>query len=231
MAGGLAKIASKLVGLAPGAGAALSLAGGIFNIVQGRKMMKEAKRINPDYFGINDPRLSGMESQYAKDMLGRAQTMLNARMTGAAARERQIQASRAGTQANIARGAVDPTMAMSAMLASQAQADDQSNQLFGLENQIQQQRDANLMNAQGVMISERDKALAEKNMKYQMDMSQKNALRDAGRQSIFGGISSMAGTLVGIGQQKQQRDYNNQYLSMMQKMYGAPPPPSGQKDG
>jgi len=220
MAGGLAKLASKAIGLAPGAGALMSLAGGIFNLVQGRKMMKEAKGIKPDYFGFNDSRLNGMESQYAKDMLGRAQTQLNARMTGAAARERQIQAGLAGTQANIARGAVDPTMAMQAMLASQAQASDQTNQLFGLENQMQQQRDANLMNAQGVMISERDKALQEKNMKYQMDMSQKNALANAGRQSISGGLSSMAGTLIGLGQQKQQKDYNNQYLSMMQKMYG-----------
>lgn len=85
---------------------------------------------------------------------------------------------------------------------------------------MQQQRDANLMNAQGVMISERDKALQEKNMKYQMDLSQKNALANAGRQTISGGLGTMANTLIGIGQQKQQKDYNNQYLSMMQKMYG-----------
>lgn len=201
-------------------GAGAQVAGGLFNIFQGAKMLKESKKIKPDYFGIDDKRLNGMESQYAKDMLGRAQTMLNARMTGAAARERQIQGSRAGTQAAIARGAVDPTMAMSAMLASQAQADDQSNQLFGLENQMQQQRDANLMNAQGVMISERDKALAEKNMKFQMDMSQKNALRNAGQQSISGGLSSIAGTFTGMGAQKQQADYNKNYLSIMQKMYG-----------
>lgn len=217
---GLAKIASKLTGLAPGTGALMSIAGGIFNISQGRKMMKEAKAIKPDYFGIDDARLSGMESQYAKDMLGRAQTQVNARMTGAAGRERQIQAGRAGTQAAIARGAVDPTMAMQAMLASQAQSDDQMNNQFMMENQFQQQREANLMNAQGTMISERDKALQEKNMKFQMDMAQKNALRNAGQQNISGGINSMAGTLVGIGAKKQQNDYNNQYLSMMQKMYG-----------
>ena len=223
MAGGLAKLAKNLPGIASGTGALMSVANGIFNIASGAKMMKESRNINPDYFGINDPRLSGMESQYAKNMLGRAQTQVNARMMGASARERQIQGARAGTQAAIARGAVDPTMAMQAMLASQAQGDEQINNQFMMENQFQQQKEANLMNAQGTMISERDKALQEKGMKYQMDMSQKNALRDAGRQAVTGGLGSISGTLIGLGQQKQQKDYNNQYFSMMQQMYGKQP--------
>jgi hypothetical protein len=198
-------------------GGAAQIGTSIFNIFQGAKMMKDAKKINPDYFGINDSRLNGMESQYAKDMLGRSQTQVNARMTGAAARERQIQGSRAGTQAAIARGVVDPTMAMQAMLASQAQGDDQMNNQFMMENQFQQQKEANLMNAQGVMISERDKALQEKGMKYQMDMSQKNALRSAGQQSISSAGSALAGSFMGMGAQKDanSRASMNYFASMM----------------
>lgn len=202
------------------AGAGASAIGGLVNIFSGLKMQREARNIKPDYYGINDPRLSGMESQYAKQMLGRAQMQANARMPGAAARERQLQTAAAGTQAAISRGVVDPTMAMQSILASQTMADDQINNQFMQEAQMQQQREANLMGAQQTMISERDKAMAEKMAKFQMDMSQKNALRSAGQQAISSGIGAMAGTLTGLGGAMEQSKGNKQYMGLLERMYG-----------
>lgn len=200
-------------------GAGVQAATSLFNIFSGIGMLNKASKIKPDYYSFNDPRLKGMESQQARDMLGRSQMQVNAMTPGAASRQRQIQSSRAGTQAAIQRGSVDPSMALQAMLASQAQADDQINNQYTMEAQMQQQREANLMGAQGTMISERDKALAEKMGKYQMDMSQKNALMNAGQQSISGGGSALAGTFMGLGAQQQQASYNNKYLGLMEKMY------------
>lgn len=202
------------------AGAIASGVGGLFNIFQGAKMQREAKKIKPDYYGINDPRLQGMESQYAKDMLGRAQMQVNARMPGAAQRDRQIQAGMAGTQAAVARGAVDPSMAMQAMLASQAQAGQQIDQAAMMDAQFQQQREGQLMNAQQTMISERDKALNEKMNKFQMDMSQKNALRSAGQQAISSGISGIANTITGFGLNKQAQNNLKTNNALLAQMYG-----------
>ena len=201
-------------------GVAGSVAGGLFNIFSGAKMMREARAIKPDYYSFNDPRLAGMESQYAKQMLGRAQMQVNSRMPGAAARERQLQTSMAGSQAAITRGAVDPTMAMQSILATQAAANDQVNAQLAQEAQFQQQREASLMGAQGTMISERDKALAERNTKFQMDMAQKNALRNAGQQAISSGISGMTETLTGAGANKQAQDQKRIQNSFFAQMYG-----------
>jgi hypothetical protein len=70
------------------------------------------------------------------------------------------------------------------------------------------------------MISERDKALNEKMAKFQMDMGQKNALRNAGQQAISGGISGIAGTLTGLGANQQAQRQQNVQNSLMAQMYG-----------
>lgn len=203
-----------------GIGSALGAIGGLVNIFQGARMQREARNIKPDYYSINDPRLKGMESQYAKDMLGRAQMQANARIPGAAQRDRQIQTGLAGTQAAVRRGAVDPSMAMQAILASQAQAGQQFDQANMLDAQFQQQREANLVNAQNTMISERDKAFQDRMNKFQMDMSLKNALRNAGQQAISSGISGMAGTLTGIGANQQALQNITSQNNLLKQMYG-----------
>lgn len=117
-------------------GAGASIVGGLFNIFSGSKMKREAKKIKPDYYGIEDPRLKGMESQYAKDMLGNAQMLRNARNPYAASQTRAIQGAQANAQAALQRGAVDPTIAMQSILASQAQADQSINNQFIQEQQM-----------------------------------------------------------------------------------------------
>lgn len=193
---------------------------GLVNIFDGISMRKQAKKIKPDYYSLNDPRLAGQESQYAKQMLGRAQMQVNARMAGAAQRDRQIQTGLAGTQAAIARGVVDPTMAMQSMLASQAQAGQQMDNAAMMDAQFQQQKEANLVNAQNTMIGERDKLYQEKTNKYQMDMSQKNALRNAGQAAISSGIGSIAGSLTGFGANKQALDQQDMQNNFLSQMYG-----------
>lgn len=202
------------------AGAVAQGLGSLFNIWQGAKMMKEAKKINPDYYSINDSRMKGMESEYAKSMLGRAQMQVNARSPLAAVRERSIMAGTASTQSNILRGVVDPTMAMQGFLAAQKQGQANMDDQFAMEANMQQAAENRLINAQGTMISERDKILAEKMNKYQMDMSQKNALRSAGQQSISSGFSSLAGTLMGAGQMGQSQKNFNTQMDLTKQIYG-----------
>jgi hypothetical protein len=164
----------------------------IYGIGSGISQRKAAKKINPDYFAINDPRLNTMASPYAQQMLGRAQMQVNARMPGAAQRERQLLAGTAGTQAAISRGATDMSSAMQGILAAQAMGADQINNQALMEAQFQQQREGQLMNAQQTMIGERDKAFNAMNQKYMMDLERKNALQNAAQESISGGLGGLA---------------------------------------
>lgn len=173
------------------AAAAVQAGSSIYGGIKGAQMLKQAKKINPLYNKYQT-------NQNAKDMLARQQMLLNARSPFAAARDRQIQSQSAATKAAIQRGAVDPTMAIQGILASQNAADDQINQQFAMENQMQQQREANLMNAQNVMIGEGTKEYEDMWRKYQMDTDQKNALRQAGTQSIVNAGSNLASSMIGF---------------------------------
>lgn len=182
-----------------------SLAG----IVSGIGQLRQAKKIKPEEYQFNDPRLNNMASPYAQQMLGRAQMQVNARIPGAAARERQIQAGTAGTQAAIRRGAVDSSMAMQGILAAQAQGNQQVDNQTMMEAQMQQQREANLMNAQGTMISERDKAFGAMQDKYRYDMDRKMALQNAGMGGISGGLGGLSSGFFGAERLRQLGGFGN----------------------
>lgn len=190
--GQLANLASSIASKANPIGQAIQLGTSIFGAIQGAKMLKEARKINPLYvpYEIN---------QSAKDMLGRQQMMLNARNPFQAAQTRAILGAQQNANANIARGAVDPAMAMQGFLASSAQADQAIGGQFMQEQQMQAQRDANLMNAQQVMIGEGDKLYKDKMNKYMLDMDRKTALQNAGRQTILNAGKDLASTFIAKG--------------------------------
>lgn len=195
---GLEKIIGSIAKASNPIGQAISLGTSIFGAIQGAKMLKQAKAIKPEYYAYGDKRLLGNESQYAKDMLGNAQMQRNARNPYAASQTRAILGGQATAQAALQRGSVDPVMAMQGILASQAQADQSINNQFIQEQQMQGQRDANLMNAQGVMISEGDKVYQDRMNKFQFDTDMKMALQNAGRQTIINaGKDAASGFIAG----------------------------------
>lgn len=88
------------------------------------------------------------ESPYAKQRLGLAQTILNARSPGAAAAERNIYQSGANNFARITRGATDSNQVIAAAAAAQGQEGEQFQALRQQEGQDYYNRLNNLNQAQ-----------------------------------------------------------------------------------
>lgn len=169
-----------------------SIAGGLKGVFSGIKQNKEANKINPvwkDYTG----------SQAAKDMLGMTSTRANSRNPYSEANRRAALGAQANSIGAIKRTALDPSQALALAASSQGQLD---QTLFNMGQQdlaYDQQNMANLMNAQNTMIGEdryKNQTMMEK---YAMDMSQKNALKAAGTQSIVGGLQNIGSGLISAG--------------------------------
>lgn len=179
--------------------AAPALASGLFGAVKGVQALNQSKKIKPDYYSLDDPRLTGMASEFAKQRLGLAQTQLNAQDPFAAAQQRGILGSQAGAMASAQRSVTDPAQALAMTAAIQGNTNQAMFQQ-GLQNQQNyQQRLSNLTGAQEGMIQERDKAFQERMNKFLMDQQRKDALQQAGSQSLINAGSSLSGSLIGIG--------------------------------
>jgi hypothetical protein len=203
----------KLLAAATPIGAAAQAATALFNVFQGAKMKKEADKIKPEYKKYET-------SQFAKDMLGGAQSRLNARNSVSEARRRSILGSQANAMAGVQRNALDPSQALNYFTAIQAQTDNSIGKQDEMDMMQNNQNVSNLMNAQNVMIGQDQMKYQDMINKYQMDMGQKNALMGAGQQTISSAGSSLAGTFMGLGQQGAQAKYNKDYMGMMKNVYG-----------
>jgi len=164
--------------------------GSVFGAIQGAKMLKEAKKIKPFYEKYKT-------SNAAKDMLGMAQTRLNAINPMKAAGQRQVQTSQANAMSGVNRNVTDSSQALAMVAGLQGQAD---QSMFNRDMQdaaFQQQNMANLMNAQNVMIGEDRMKYQDMMNKYMVDLNQKNNLRFAGQQNVLGAVQNLAGSLFG----------------------------------
>lgn len=194
----MSEFLKKLAGAANPIGQGISLATSIFGAVQGAKMLNQAKKINPEYYAYGDKRLLGNESPYAKQMLGLAQTQLNARNPFAAAQQRGVLTSQSNAMANVNRNVIDPSQALAMTAAIQGNTDDALFNQGLQEQQMYQQRLGNLNTAQGVMISEGDKVYQDRMNKFNFDSNMKMALQNAGRQTILNaGKDAASGFLAG----------------------------------
>lgn len=128
----------------------VGVAGGIGNMFAMGKANKRLKRLQAD-----DPRYQ--ISDVAKERLATAQLLLNARMPGAAAAERNIYGAQANTQANVARNSTDSSQALALGAASQAQTNQAFQNLGQTEAEDYYNRLQNLTGAQQGMIGEQDK--------------------------------------------------------------------------
>lgn len=125
------------------------------------RLMKE----NPQY----------KENPLAAERLGLARTLLNARMPGAAAAEKNIYANQASTIDNIERGATDSSQLLSAVGGVQTSTNEAFNNLGVQEAMDYQRRYGNYSNAQDGLINEKDKVFQDKVRRFQDKVQMKGA--------------------------------------------------------
>jgi hypothetical protein len=164
-----------------------------FGAIKGAQMMKQAKAINPAW--------NLKESQAAKQMLGTAQTQLNARNPFAEASRQAILGGQANVISGVERNAIDPSQALAIITGVAGQTNQSLMEQGRQDNAMQAQRTANLFNALQTNVGQENLANQFMSQKYQMDLGQKNALQSAGQQSIVNAGTNLAGTFLGASAQ------------------------------
>lgn len=110
---------------------AMGTVGGIFSAIAGIKADKQLSKLIKE-----DPKYTS--SPYAQNTLGLAQTLLNGRMAGASAKERNLYGSQANQISNINRNATDSSQALALAAGAQGQTN------AGFDNlQMQEGQDYN----------------------------------------------------------------------------------------
>jgi len=138
-------MASSMIG--PIIQGAMGTVGTIFNSIAGIKADKKLSKLIKE-----DPKYTS--SPYAAKTLALAETLLNSRMPGAAARERNIYGSGANAMSGITRNATDSSQALAAAAGIQGQQTDAFNSLQMQEGQDYYNKLNNLNAAYGGMTQE-----------------------------------------------------------------------------
>jgi hypothetical protein len=166
----------------PLVGLGVGLIGGIGKMFGRGKANREMDKLlakNPVY----------SENPLARQRLGLAQTLLNARMPGAAAVERNLFTNQATQLNRLDRGATDASQALAAAAGIGAGTDNSLNQLGIAEAQDYQRRLSNLTNAQEGVIQEGDKVFQDQTRRYNDEFSVRGA-QQQNRQNTWGDVSN-----------------------------------------
>lgn len=180
--------------VAAAVGAALGTVGTIGANLSGDKTRRELSRL-----GKNDPKYT--ESPIAKQRLGLAQTLLNARMPGAVAQERNIYGAQANQLANVNQNATDSSQALALSAGALGQTNEAFNQLGAAEAQDYYNRLANLTGAQEGMIREGDKLYQDQVRRWQDQVNislARHGIRAQQGQNMSN-LGSMIGSMGGMG--------------------------------
>jgi len=164
-------------------GLGLGLAGALGKMAGRGKANKKMNRLLGE-----DPVYS--ENPIARQRMGLAQTMLNARMPGAQAVENNIYGNQANTLSNIQRGATDSSQALAMASGVQGSTNDAFQNLGITEAQDYQRRYGNLSDAQEGVIREGDKVFRDKERRFGNKMQVSGAINE-NRQNNWGDISNM----------------------------------------
>lgn len=140
------------------------------------------------------------ENPLAKQRLGLAQTLLNARMPGATAVERNLFTNQATQLNRLDRGATDASQALAAAAGIGAQTDTSLNQLGIAEAQDYQRRLSNLTSAQEGVIQEGDKVFQDQTRRYNDEFSVRGA-QQQNRQNTWGDISNFGFSFANMAAQ------------------------------
>ena len=176
-----------LAGLAIGAVGAIGKA---FGRGKANKQMDALLAKNPVY----------AENPLARQRLGLAQTLLNARMPGAAAVERNLFTNQATQLNRLDRGATDASQALAAAAGIGAGTDNSLMQLGVTEAQDYQRRLNNLTNAQEGVIQEGDKVFADQTRRYNDEFAVRGA-QQQNRQNTWGDVSNFGFSLANFAAQ------------------------------
>lgn len=163
-------------------GAGIGLAGGIGKAIGRGRSNRELRALQsrmPQYKA---------NPLYAQ-RLGLAQTLLNARMPGAAAAERNIYQTQANQMAAAQRAATDPNQLLLTGAGAAGQAGQAFTQLGQAEAQDYQRRYGNLATAQESMAQEQAREYEDQLRRYQMEAQIQGAINE-NRQNMFGDISN-----------------------------------------
>lgn len=173
------------------AGLGLGVIGGIGNLFGNRKANRRLEDLikqNPQY----------QANPLAKQQLGLAQTLLNARMPGAASAERNIYQNQANMMGQVNRNATDASQALALAAAGQGQANQAFGNLATQEAQDYQRRYGNLTNAQATQINEDDKVYQDKVRRFQ-DLAQIRGAQNANRQNAWSSLSNLGFGAMNLG--------------------------------
>lgn len=173
------------------AGLGLGLVGGIGGLFGNKKSNRALERLisqNPQY----------QANPLARQQMGLAQTLLNARMPGAAAAEQNIYQNQANALGNVNRNATDASQALALAAAGQGQTNEAFNNLAGQETQDYQRRYGNLAQAQQGVINEDDKVFQDKVRQFQ-DLAQIRGAQNANRQNTWSSLSNLGFGAMNLG--------------------------------
>lgn len=173
------------------AGAGLGIIGGIAGLFGASDANKSLERLigqDPTY----------KANPIAAQRIGLAQTLLNARMPGAATEEQNILGAQANQQANVQRNATDSSQALALGAAGQGQTNKAFSNLGEQEAQDYQRRYGNLNNAEQGEIQEGDKVYQDQIRRFG-DLAQIRGAQNANTQNAWKGLSNMGFGLANFG--------------------------------
>ncbi len=183
------------------AGLATGILGSIGAGIGALSDRKEAKKINPVYKPYE-------VSPFAKERLGLARQMFGGKSSAVKMAEADISRNQAAGMYGAERAASDGSQLLAAGAMGQAQADNSTAQLAGMQEQYRLQGLSNLTGAQDAMTQELDKVYQDNLQKYMTDLNMKMAYRNAARQgftNMMGGMMNTigSGALGGFGPEVQ----------------------------
>lgn len=146
----------------------------------GNKQLRQLEKSMPEY----------KANPLVAQRLGLTQALLNARMPGAVAAERNIYQTQANQIAAAERAATDPNQLLLAGVGATGQANQMFGQLSQQEAADYQRRYANLASAQEAQIAEQQKEYEDQLRRYQM-MIQLRGGQQENLQNTFGDISNL----------------------------------------
>ena len=164
-------------------GAGIGLVGGVGKMFQRGRANKELKNLMntmPQY----------KENPLFAQRLGLAQTLLNARMPGAAAAERNIYQTQANQMANVQRGATSGSDVLLGGAGAAGQAGQAFNQLGQAEAADYQRRYGNLASAQDAQAQEQQRLFEDQLRRYQMQTQLQGAIQE-NRAATWGDIGNL----------------------------------------
>ena len=177
--------------IAQAIGLATGIIGGIGKMIQRGKANKQLKALQ-----LQDPKYTA--NPLAQDRLSLANSLLNARMPGAARAERNIYASGGNARGQISRNATDSSQALALGAGIQGNEANQFGQLAQNEAQDYQRRYANQVGAQQGMINEGDKVFQDEERRFGNKVQFQGAI-NANKAANWGDVSNMGFGVADFG--------------------------------